>query len=64
MAPLLIHSNDVPAGARDALKAAYAGAPERRTEMLESAARILYDETDLDCSDVRELMGLSDGGCV
>jgi hypothetical protein len=63
LAPLLIHSEAIPARARDALKAAYdAGQP---TPLLESAARVLYSETDLDCRDVRELVGLPDGGaCV
>lgn len=63
MAPLLMHSEHVPAGARDALKSAYAGPPEDRQEKLESAARILHAETDLDCRDVRELLALSSEGC-
>jgi hypothetical protein len=58
MAPLLIHSDDVPASARDALKAAYAAPPESRGGYLETAAQILYEETDLECRDVRELVGL------
>lgn len=61
--PLVVHSHAVPTGARDALAAAIAATPEHRGEMLESAARILYDQTDLDCSDVRELVGLPDGDC-
>jgi hypothetical protein len=64
IAPLLIHSDGVPVGARDALRAAYEAPVEHRGAMLESAARILYDETDLECSDIRELVGLSgDGNC-
>ncbi len=64
MAPLLMHSPQVPAGARDAIRAAYDAPAERRDEMLESAARILHAETDLDCGDVRELVGLSpEGAC-
>jgi hypothetical protein len=64
MAPLLMHSDHVPAGARDALRAAYEAPPESRSAMLESAARILYAETELECTDVRELVGLTeDDGC-
>jgi hypothetical protein len=64
IAPLLIHSYAVPEKARDALLAAkFAPAHERRTQ-LESAARVLYQETGLDCGDVRELVGLhSTGSC-
>ncbi len=66
MASILMHDDRVPREARAAIKAAYAAPPEQRTEMLESAARILHDETDLECHDVRELVGLSyddDGDC-
>jgi hypothetical protein len=59
MAPLLMHSEHVPAEAREALRAAYEGAPEDRSERLESAARILAEQTDLECSDVLELVGLA-----
>lgn len=63
MAPLLIHSEQVPARARAALKAAFDDGLS--PAMLESAARILHSETNLDCRDVRELVGLpEDGGCV
>jgi hypothetical protein len=64
MAPLLMYSEHVPAEARDAIRAAYEAPPEHRGARLESAARILYQETGLDCSDVRELIGLrGDGDC-
>jgi hypothetical protein len=63
MAPVLIYSESVPPAARSALKSAYEASPGDRRERLESAARILYAETDLDCQDARELVGLSDGGC-
>jgi hypothetical protein len=62
MASILMHDDLVPEGARAAIRAAYAAPPEQRAEMLESAARILYDETELDCSDVRELVDLEAGG--
>lgn len=58
MVPLLIHSDAVPAGARDALRAALVAPPELRQAELESAARVLFHETELDCGDVRELVGL------
>jgi len=64
MAPLLMHSDQVPPTARDALRAAYDAPVDRRDEMLESAARILHSETGLECGDVRELVGLGpDGAC-
>ncbi|NUP04982.1 MAG: hypothetical protein HOW73_02860 [Polyangiaceae bacterium] len=61
MAPLLIHSEAVPKEARDALKAASSAPPERRRAELERAARVLYRETELDCADARELVGLAPG---
>jgi hypothetical protein len=63
IAPLLLHSDHVPAGARDALRAAYEAPPAERARHLESAARILYNEVELDCSDARELVGLDSAGC-
>ena len=62
MAHLLIHSESVPPEAREALRAASFGPPERRSAELEAAARILYREVDLDCRDARELLGLPPGG--
>ena len=65
MAPLLMHSEQVPAEARDAIRAAYAAPRQERTARLESAARVLHQATGLGCSDVRELVGLpSVGDCV
>jgi hypothetical protein len=64
MAPLLIHNEAVPAGARRALRAAQDAPAEWRVPMLEHAAKILHRETGLDCGDVRELVGLPEtGGC-
>jgi hypothetical protein len=64
VAPLLIHSEAVPEGARAALKAATFGPSEQRGAALQSAARLLFRETGLDCRDVRELVGLgSDEAC-
>jgi hypothetical protein len=65
LAPLLLHGDDVPVIARRALRDAYDAPLEERTLHLESAARILHRELDLDCSDARELVGLSTAGtCV
>ena len=58
MASLLMHSDMVPDEARAAFRAAYEALPEHRTERLESAARVLHEATDLECSDIRELVGL------
>jgi hypothetical protein len=58
MAPLLMHSEQVPAEARDAIRAAYEAPPQQRQARLESAARVLYRTTDLECGDARELVGL------
>ena len=63
MAPLLLHSDAVPRAARDALKAAIFGPPERRDDELRSAARLLHRETDLGCSEARELVGLPAEDC-
>ena len=65
MAPLLIYSADVPAEARDAIRAAYEAPAPERSASLEYAARVLHQATGLACSDVRALIGLPDGGdCV
>jgi hypothetical protein len=60
IAPLLVHSEQVPPEAREAIRAALEAAPENRSASLESAARILYQATGLACSDARELVGLTD----
>jgi hypothetical protein len=62
MVPLLMHSAQVPAEVRDAIRAAYEAPPRYRNARLESAARILHQSTGLECSDVRELVGLPDDG--
>jgi hypothetical protein len=61
MAPLLMHSAQVPAAAREALRAALDADPDDRRAGLESAARILHGEVGLVCSDALELVGLGDG---
>jgi hypothetical protein len=64
LAPLLIHNESVPEAAREALRAASIAPPEKRAVELERAAFVLYEETDLECRDVRELVGLGAGSCV
>jgi hypothetical protein len=64
MAPLLMHSEQVPATVREAIRRAYEAPPEHRGARFESAARILYQETDLECGDILELVGLPpEGNC-
>jgi hypothetical protein len=64
VAPLLLHTDQIPATARHALRAAYDAPVEERAPHLESAAWILHRELDLDCVDARELVGLSlEGSC-
>jgi hypothetical protein len=58
MVPLLMHSQQVPAEARDAIRAAYDAPPQHRTASLKAAARVLHQATGLGCSDVHELVGL------
>jgi hypothetical protein len=62
MAPLLMRSADVPAHARDALRASESD-PDRRDDHLMSAARVLNQELAIDCADARELVGLPAGAC-
>jgi hypothetical protein len=62
MAALLIHDERLPLEARNALRAASSASREDgRTAELELAARVLYRETELDCGDARELVGLEPG---
>lgn len=65
MTSILMHSEQVSTEARAAIRAAHDAAPEQRGARLVSAARILHQETGLDCSDVRELVDLpSEGDCA
>ena len=63
LAPLLVHNDAVPLLARQALRAAADAPPDTRDVLLEEAARVIFDETDLECRDVRELVGLEPGTC-
>ena len=58
LSKLLIYSEAVPTRAREALRAASFAPPEQRKAELESAARILLRETDIDWRDARDLVGL------
>lgn len=58
MAPLLMHSEQVPAEARDAIRAAFEAPPQERSASLEHAARVLRQATGLACKDALELVGL------
>lgn len=62
LAALLVHSNAIPRETRQALMAASVAPPEQRDAELESAAHFLYRDTELDCRDARELLGLSSNG--
>jgi hypothetical protein len=63
MTPLLMHSDAVPAEARSALRAAYDAPPDHRAAELKTAARALYESTDLECAEVLDLVGLPNGTC-
>ena len=56
--PILLHSDDVPASARDALLAASVAPVDEQRTHLEAAARALFRDAQLDCADARELVGL------
>lgn len=57
--PLLLHHDDVPPTARAALRATCGADADQRRAQLELAARVLCRETDLDCAEARELVGLT-----
>jgi len=63
MLPLLVHSSAVSASARSALLAAQSSTPEARVAALKSAARVLHQETGLECREVLDIVGLDDGTC-
>ncbi|HTM19141.1 MAG TPA: hypothetical protein VL172_01485 [Kofleriaceae bacterium] len=63
LVPLLVHSNDVPVEVRAELRAAQGAAPDGREEHLVRAARLLFARGELECAEVRELVGLPPGAC-
>jgi hypothetical protein len=60
---LLLHLEDVPQAARQALASAFEAPAEQRFDNLIEAAVILHREVGLDCQDARELVGLDHGDC-
>lgn len=58
MAPILMYSDDVPQPIRLALREAYASEPSEREDRLRSVAHQMVQTLDLDCADVRALVGL------
>jgi len=64
MVSLLVHSESVPSAAREALRFAIHAAPELRAGALRKAAEILFAETDLECAEVKALVGITDGVCA
>lgn len=58
MIPLLMNSDSISAAAREALRAVIKAQPEQRTEARKEAARILFAETELECGEVKDLVGL------
>jgi hypothetical protein len=63
LTPILMHSDAVPAEVRSALRAASEAPPERKKHELRVAARTLSQVTDLNCAEIKELIGLPDGSC-
>jgi hypothetical protein len=59
MAELLLHSDDVPEGARMALATALTVPADQRRSSLLEAARILATDVGIGCEDACELVGLS-----
>lgn len=56
---LLLHEEDLPASALDALRKATAAPAAERPRHLHAAAHALYEDAQLDRDDARELVGLS-----
>jgi hypothetical protein len=63
IARLLVHNDAVPRAAREAIARANIGSREEQKRALETAARVLFRETELDCRDARELVGLDAAPC-
>ena len=57
MIPLLMVSDSISPAARDALREVTKAPPEQRAAKRMAAARVLFSETDLDCTEVKDLMG-------
>lgn len=57
---LLLHEEDLPTSALDALRRATSAPTADRPRHLHAAAQALYQDAQLDCDDARELVGLYD----
>jgi len=57
---LLLHEEDLPTSALEALRRATAAPTADRPRHLHAAARALFEDAQLDCEDARELVGLPD----
>jgi hypothetical protein len=63
MTSILIHSDAVSSDVRDALQAAELAPVENRAGARKAVARLLVQESTLDCRDARELVDLAPGAC-
>ncbi len=63
LAPLLLHSDDVPESTKRVLEAGLRGPPWQRRLALESAAKLIHLQTGVSCDDARELVDLPPGQC-
>lgn len=63
MTSILIHSHAVSSDVRDALQAAELVPAENRAGARKAAARLLLQESKIDCRDARELVDLAPGAC-
>jgi hypothetical protein len=63
MLSLLIHSHAVSTNVRNALNAAELAPVEQRAVAKKAAARLLLQESSIECQDARELLDLAPGSC-
>jgi hypothetical protein len=63
MTSILIHSHALSPDVRDALQAAEVAPVENRAGARKAAARLLLQESAIDCRDARELLDLAPGSC-
>lgn len=63
MTSILLHSHAVSSDVRDALQAAEHAPTESRAGARKAVARLLLQESSIDCRDARELVDLAPGAC-
>jgi hypothetical protein len=63
MLSILVHSHAVSPDVRDALHAAELAPVDQRAVARKAAARLLLQESAIDCRDARELVDLAPGAC-